>query len=119
MEREIAFPVHLAISAEAVNRLRNHGWSTDEVLIAGLSDLESFVRTRPNDAPFIDAGPLEPYPITKMVINGFEAAAVRTSGEVSYGAAAIERIGYVVAAVKGLEVLVQQLTSRIEALERS
>ncbi|MDM2420653.1 hypothetical protein [Mycobacteroides abscessus] len=54
----------------------------------------------------------------RCIINGFEAAAERTSGEVPYGAAAIERIGYVVAAVKGLEALVQQLSARVEALER-
>ncbi|MCV7205272.1 hypothetical protein H7J71_25020 [Mycolicibacterium peregrinum] len=117
MDKELIVPGHLEIATEAATRLQSGEWSTNEVLIAALADLESFVRTPPGDQPFIDAGPLEPFPITKMVVNSFEELSNATSGQVSYGFAAVQQIGFIVAAVKGLEAMVQGLGRRVAQLE--
>jgi hypothetical protein len=117
-DKELGIPGHLDITIEAANRLNSGDWSTNEVLIAGLSDLESFVRTPPNDSPLIDAGPLEDFPITKMVVNGFETVSNAQSGKASYGLIAVMELGLIVAAVKALEVQVQQLNRRVTELEQ-
>lgn len=114
---DFEIPIHLEIAVEAATRLNSGEWSTNEVLIAGLSDLESFVRTPPNDQPFIDAGPLEGTPITKFLINAFEELAEARSGQDSYGDRAVNQIGFLVAAIKTLEVNVQQLSRRLAELE--
>lgn len=118
MDKELVVPGYLEIAGEAATRLQSGEWTTNEVLVAALADLESFVRTRPDDSPFIDAGPLDPFPITKVVINGFEHLSQATNGQVPYGFAAIQRIGLVVAAVKALEVQVQELSRRVAELEQ-
>ena len=114
---EVVIAPHLTIAVAAVNRL-GRGFSTNQVLVAGLAELERFVRTNPDDAPFIDAGPLEPYPVTKFVVNQLEKMASDTRGQVSYGVAAIRGLGPIVAAVKSLEVQLQQLGSRVAQLEQ-
>ncbi|MDO3260578.1 hypothetical protein P5V33_11635 [Mycobacteroides abscessus subsp. abscessus] len=116
-EKELVIPGHLEIAVEAATRLNSGEWSTNEVLIAGLSDLESFVRTQPGDFPIIDAGPLENTPITKFIVNSMESMS-RMSGADSYGSRAILQIGLLVGAVKKMEELVQQLTNRITELEQ-
>lgn len=117
MDNELVIPGHLAIAVEAATRLNSGEWTVNEVVIAALADLESFVRTPPNDQPFIDAGPLEDTPITKFVINAFEELANARSGEDSYGYRAVNQIGLLVAAIKTLEVNVQQLGRRLTELE--
>lgn len=115
---DIEIPGHFEIAVEAATRLQSGEWTTNEVLVAALSRLESFVRTPPSDQPFIDAGPLEPFPITKMVVNGFEEVSNATNGQVSYGESAVQRLGFIVAAVKGLEAMVQGLGRRVAELEQ-
>ncbi|WP_255801122.1 hypothetical protein [Mycobacteroides abscessus] len=117
-EKELVIPGHLEIAVEAATRLNSGEWSTNEVLIAGLSDLESFVRTQPGEFPIIDAGPLEQTPITKFLVNEFEKLSQTAGGSDSFGYRAITQIGLIVAAVKTLEVQVQQLGSRITELEK-
>jgi len=117
VDKELVIPGHLAITVEAATRLNSGEWTINEVIVAALSDMESFVRTPPNDQPFIDAGPLEDTPITKFLVNAFEELANARSGEDSYGDRAVNQIGFLVAAVKALEVNVQQLSRRLSELE--
>lgn len=117
-DKDLHIPGYLEIAVDAATRLNSGDWSANEVLIAGLSDLESFVRTPPNDMPIIDAGPLEDTPITKFIVNSFEATSNARSGQASYGLVAIEQLGFMVAAIKTLEVQVQQLNRRLTELEQ-
>jgi hypothetical protein len=115
--KELEIPGHLDIAKDAAMRLSSGEWSTNEVLIAGLADLESFVRTRPDDQPFIDAGPLEDTPIAKFVVNTFEEIANAQSGRDSYGERAVLQIGLLVGAIKTLEQHVLLLNRRVAELE--
>lgn len=117
-EEDLVIPGHLAIAIEAAGRL-NGGWSINKALIAGIADLESFVRTNPADDVLIDAGPLEPVPITKDVINRFEQLAQLTNGKVPLGFAAVQRVGVLVSAVRALEEKTQDLEGRLAKLENS
>ncbi|MAS06200.1 MAG: hypothetical protein CL534_16170 [Ahrensia sp.] len=117
MDRNIVIPGHLEIAAEAAGRLNSGEWSTNETLVAALSDLESFVRTPPSDMPFIDAGPLEGFPITKTVVNGFEHVTAEQSSKAPWGYVAVSQLGFVVAAIKALEAQNQHLVRRIAKLE--
>lgn len=116
-DKELVIPGHLEIAVEAASRLRSGEWSTNEVLIAALSDLESFVRLEPNGSPLIDAGPLESTPIFKMVVNGFEEATNATGSQGTHGSVAVMQLGIAAAAIKALEVQVQQLARRVAQLE--
>lgn len=116
-KKDLAIPPHLGITVKAAARLGTGEWSTNEVLVAGLADLESFVRTNPADAPIINAGPLEPVPITKNVINRFEHLAKETNGKVPLGFAAIQRIGVLITAIRALEEKTQELERRLAKLE--
>lgn len=118
MDEGIEIPAYLEIATETVTRLQSGEWTTNEVMVAGLADLESFVRTPPDDHPFIDAGPLEDTPITKFVVNTFEELANARSGEDSYGHRAVTQIGLLVSAIKTLEVNAQQLSRRVAELEQ-
>lgn len=115
---ELNIPGHLAIAIEAAARLDTGNWTTNEVLVAAIADLESFVRTNPSDDFLIDAGPLEPLPITKRVINTFEELAQATNGKVPLGFAAIQRVGVLVSAVRTLELKTQELEGRLAQLEQ-
>ncbi|ORA64138.1 hypothetical protein BST24_02955 [Mycobacteroides franklinii] len=112
-------PPHLAIAIEAAGRVRSGKWITNDVLIAGLADLESFVRTNPADQILITDKPLDPFPITKHVVGTFEDLAQETNGKVPLGYAAIQRIGVLVTAVRALEEKTQELESRLAKLEDS
>lgn len=115
---ELEIPGHLTIAVEAATRLDSGEWTPNEVLVAAIADLESFVRTNPEDQPLIDAGLLEQFPVTKLVVNTFEHLSEATNGEVSYGFAAVQRVGALVVAVKALEAMVQQLNGRLTQLEQ-
>lgn len=116
-KRDIVIPEHLLIAIEAAARLSSGQWTTGDALIAGIADLESFVRTNPDDQPLIDAGPLDAFPITKYVVGTFEDLAQETNGKVPLGFAAIQRVGVLVNAVRGLEVKTQELERRLAQLE--
>lgn len=118
MDKELHIPGHLDIAIEAAERLNSGEWTTNEVFLAALADLESFVRVEPGGFPIIDAGPLEDTPIFKMVVNGFEKITDSTGSEGSHGSVAVMQLGIVAGAIKGLEVLVQQLARRVAELEQ-
>ncbi len=118
-KRDLVIPPHLAIAVEAAARMRSGKWITNDVLIAGLADLESFVRTNPADQILITDKPLDPFPITKHVVGTFEDLAQETNGKVPLGYAAIQRIGVLVTAVRALEEKTQELESRLAKLEDS
>jgi len=118
MGQELHIPGHLDIAIEAAGRLNSGEWSTNEVFLAALADLESFVRLEPDDSPMIDAGPLEATPIFKMVVNSFEQITNSTGSHGSHGSVAVQQLGIVAAAIKGLEVQVQQLGRRVAELEQ-
>ncbi|WP_368834362.1 hypothetical protein [Mycobacterium intracellulare] len=117
-DKDLVIPGHLEIAIEAANRLNSGEWSTNEVLIAALADLESFVRLAPDGSPIIDAGPLEDTPIFKMVVNGCEKITNATGTQGTHGSVAVMQLGILAAAIKGLEVQVQQLNRRITELEQ-
>jgi hypothetical protein len=117
-DKDLVIPGHLAITIEAANRLNSGEWSTNEVLIAALADLESFVRLEPGGMPIIDAGPLEATPIFKMVVNGFEKMTNAAGSQGTHGSVAVMQLGIVAAAVKGLEVQTQELSRRLTELEQ-
>lgn len=118
-KRDLVIPPHLAIAIEAAGRVRSGKWITNDVLIAGLADLESFVRTNPADQILITDKPLDPVPITKHVVGAFEDLAQETNGKVPLGYAAIQRVGVLVTAVRALEEKTQELESRLAKLEDS
>lgn len=118
MANELQIPGHLEIAIEAATRLNSGEWSTNEVFLAALADLESFVRLEPGGSPIIDAGPLEATPIFKMVVNGFEKITNATGSEGTHGSVAVMQLGIVAAAIKGLEEQVQQLARRVAELEQ-
>jgi len=118
MDKELHIPGHLDIAVEAADRLNSGEWSTNEVFLAALADLESFVRIEPGGSPIIDAGPLEATPIFKMVVNGFEKITNSTGSEGTHGYVAVMQLGIAAAAIKGLEIQVQQLARRVAELER-
>ena len=116
-DKDIVIPGHLNIAKEAASRLSSGEWSTNEVLIAALADLESFVRLEPDGTPIIDAGPLQATPIFKMVVNSFEKISNATGSEGTHGYVAVMQLGIVAAAVKALEEQVQDLHRRLAKLE--
>jgi hypothetical protein len=117
-DKDLVIPGHLDITIEATTRLNSGDWSTNEVLIAALADLESFVRLEPGGSPIIDAGPLEATPIFKMVVNSFEKITNATGSQGTHGSVAVMQLGILAAAIKGLEVQVQDLNRRLTELEQ-
>lgn len=105
-------PKYLKLTHQLVDRL-NEGADPVEAVVTAFAELEMFVRTPVADQVLIDVGPLDPVPITKHAVGTMENLAQATNGEVSYGLAAIQRLGVLVDAVRALEVKTQELESRL------
>lgn len=110
-----AVPEYLQTTHELVEKL-NLGGQPLEAVVSAIATLENLVRTNPVDSMLIETGPRDPVPITKDVVGRFENLAQTTNGEVSYGLAAIQRVGVLIRAVRALEEKTQELERRLVEL---
>lgn len=108
-------PDYLSITHTLV-RWINEGSNPVEAVVTAFAELEKFVRSAPTDPVVLDIGPRDAVPITKDVVGRMENFAYRSSGEVSYGLAAIQRLGVLVRGICALEVKTQELERRIVEL---
>lgn len=106
---------YLVTTRQLIERL-NRGVDPIEATVSAIGELEKLVRTPPGDAVLIEAGPLDPVPITKDVVGRMDDLAHGTNGEVSYGLAAIQRVGVLVRGIRALEEKTQELDRRLVEL---
>lgn len=107
---------YLVTTRQLIERL-NLGVDPLEAVVTAIGELEKFVRTPPGDAVLISAGPLDPVPITKDVVGRMDDLAHGTNGEVSYGLAAVQRLGILVTGIRALELKTQELERRLAELD--
>lgn len=110
-----AVPRYLQTTHELVEKL-NRGDQPLEAIVSAIATLEHLVRTNPADKILLTDEPLDPFPITKYVVGTFEDLAHKTNGEVSFGLAAVQRLGVLVSAVRALEEKTQELERRLVEL---
>lgn len=107
---------YLATTRQLIERL-NLGVDPLEAVVTAIGELEKFVRTPPDDAVLIEIGPRDAVPITKNVVGHFENLAQATNGQVSYGLAAVQRLGILVTGIRALELKTQELERRLAELD--